>query len=288
MDKTVLNGTEDFYFQKRIVRMVSLALAAVLTVLFSLALCMSFDTEHAIFKEGDTLGGVAFYASLAACAVAFILPFALVRRAKPSQDTFPAENEYTRYYKLDNSFIKILRIAVAVIILIQGGINAVFTGSRLSADMGEKAYAVSALLIILAAALALYFVPELTEMSGSVSLHLGCGMLGMLWLLAVTFVTYFDRTYPLASSYTVLSEVGYMLALLAFTYELHYRFTGTHIRARLASCCSAFVLNFGFGVGKLVMLMVQGQVSYGDTASSFLMLAISVYFGARIFFYSED
>ncbi len=282
MDKIALHGAEKHYFEKRTVRITALVLAAVLSVLFSLALGIDFEPERAIFKSGSVLGAVVFYAAIGFSAVIFVLTFVLVKGENPENGAFPVENECRDYYKLDNSFIKVIRIAFAVVLVIEGVVRAVYDGMR------GSSYLLMVAALLLSVAFALYFVPELTEKLGGIRVHLGCGIFGMAYMLLMTFVIYFDRTYPLASEYMVLNQIGYILALLAITYELRYRFAGTHIRARLASLCAAFVFGFGFGVGKLIMLMAKGQVNYGDTASAVVMLVISVYFGARIFFYSED
>ena len=48
------------------------------------------------------------------------------------------------------------------------------------------------------------------------------------------------------------------------------------------------MIGFGLGIGQLVMAVSVGQISLGATALSVSMLAVALYFGARIFFYEED
>ncbi len=284
MDLIKLHGAENNYFHKRIVRIVALCLAFLLAVIFSVAFALDFQPEHALFENGSVPAQIAYYGSFALAAAVFILAFVLIPKEKAEQGTFPKENEYVNYYTLDNTFIKIYRICLAALICVQGAVRSVFDG------INGGGYLKVIVMLLLSVAMALYFVPELTEMIGVFGgrLHLAFGIFGMIWMLASTFTTYFDRTLPLASEYIVLAQIGYILALIALTYELRYRFDGTHIRARLASASAAFVFGFGFGVGRIVMLMTVGQVSYGDTASAITMLAISAYFGIRVFFYSED
>lgn len=284
MDIIKLHGAENNYFRKRIVRITALTMAAVLAIVFSVAFALDFEPEHALFKNGSMIARIAYYGALAVSAVMFAFAVIFVPKEKAEQGTFPAENEYADYYTLDNTFIKIYRICLAVLICVQGTVRTVFDG------INGGSYLKIVVTLLLSVAMALYFVPELTEMVGALHgrLHLAFGIFGMIWMLVNTFTTYFDRTLPLASEYMVLVQIGYILALLALTYELRYRFDGTHIRTRLASMCAAFVFGFGFGVGRVVMLMTVGQVNYGDTASAITMLAISVYFGIRVFFYSED
>jgi hypothetical protein len=86
----------------------------------------------------------------------------------------------------------------------------------------------------------------------------------------------------------VSENLGYILLLLAMTYEIRFRLDGSCIRARLATSCAAFVFGTGLGVGRAVMVATVGQVSYTDTALIYATLAMSLYFGVRVIFYSED
>jgi hypothetical protein len=180
--------------------------------------------------------------------------------------------------------MKVLRLSVAVVIAVQGLVRAVCDG------LDGSGFFTMILTLFLSTAFALYFVPEITEKIADLGgrLHLVCGILGILWLLVNTFIAYFNRAVPLSSEYTVLSEVGYILLLLAMTYEIRFRLDGSCIRARLATSCAAFLFGTGLGVGRAVMVATVGQVSYTDTALIYATLVLSLYFGVRVIFYSED
>lgn len=284
MDLIKLHGAENHYFGKRAVRIVSLVCAVLLSVLFSLAFALEFSVGNAVFKSDGVWSQIAYYTSLAVCLLICILTFVLIPKEKREEGTFPLENEYVSYYTLDNMFVKMYRVILALLICVQGVVFSTYYA------LSGNGRFTAVLLLLLSVGMALYFVPEITERLGNFGgkLHLVFGIFGMVWLLASVFVAYFDRTYPLASKYISLTEIGYIITLLALTYELRYRFDGTCIRARLAGMCSAFVFGFGFGVGRMIMLITVGQVNYGDTAHAVVMLALSVYFGIRVFFYSED
>ena len=279
-----LKGAEEHYFGKRAVRIISLVSAILLAVLFSVAFALDFEVKRAMFKNGSVLADTVFYASLILPAVIFIITPILVKKQSQAEGTFPKENEYISYYTLDNGFVKILRICISLVIAVEGVVRAV------AAATANKGILSVAGMLLLSLCLALYFVPEITEKLGAFKgrVHTVFGMVSLLWFLLNIIGTYTQRDFALSSDYFVLAEVGYVLAMLALTYEMRYHLDGGYLRTRLATSCAAFTFGFGLGFGRLVMLMACGQVSLEDTATAVTMLAVSLYFGARIFFYEED
>lgn len=277
-------GAEQNYFEKRLLRIIALAAAILLSILFCIAFALDFEPSEAMFKNGSVLGQVVFYASLIAAAVMAVLAFVLVKKQKPQQGTFPKENEYVDYYTLDNAFVRIVRICVAVIVLSQAVVSAVAHAKENSGIIKIAG------MLVLGVCLALYFVPEVTEKLGNFGgrAHIACGVISLFWFMLNVIFTYTQRKFAFSSEYLVLSSVSYILLLLALTYEMRYHLDGGYLRARLATSCAAFVLGFAFGLGRMIMLLTHGPVSLLDTSNAVICLAVSVYFGTRIFFYEED
>ncbi len=283
MDKLSAKGAEKFYYRKRAQRIISICLAAALAVIFSIAFALDFEVQSALFKSGSIFGGVAFYSACISAAALYLITPILIPKEEKTESSFPKENEYLSYYTLDNDFVRIFRIATCFVLMVQSIVYAVVN------TLSDKAVSLMTVLIAVTGIIfAFYFLPELAEkLASGGRLHIVCGMVGLLWLFLNIIDTYFDRSYPIASEYFTLSQIGFVLALLALVFEMRYRLDGTYVRARLASSASVFSFGFGFGVGRLVMLMAVGQISFADTASTFAMLFISLYFGVRIFFYDE-
>ena len=115
---------------------------------------------------------------------------------------------------------------------------------------------------------------------------LGC--IGLIWALLYILNSYFNKSYSLSSEYVTLQQLCLISVMLATVYEVRYRLDGTKIRARLATTSLAFALCFGFNFGRIVMIITSSAVSFTDVCMTFTLFAISLYYGARLFFYEED
>ena len=296
MTELEVKGAEKSYFRKRAVRIYALSAALVCAVMLSLALGIDFDPQKQIFKNGSVLAAISFYGTLLLTAVAVILPFVLIPKEKTDEPSLPDMEEYKGYYNLDNTFVKVLRICVATVLMLQGVVRLVvtFAGIELPSFMRAQAYGltynVSIVAMLTVFPLALYFLPEVLEKLGDVNgrLHLVFGSVGLIWFMFNLLEAYFDKLRPLSSEYAQLIQVAYAVMLLAVTYEIKYRLDPSSVRSRLATSGAACVIGFGLGIGQLVMAVSVGQISLGATALSVSMLAVALYFGARIFFYEED
>lgn len=280
-------GLENNYFRKRGVRIFTLASALVTAVLFSLALALDFEPESCLFKNGSVLAVIAQAAAYVLGAASVVLSFVLVPKEPVEEGLLPNENEYFDYYTLDCQFVKILRICVAVLLITQGAVRTVvvITGSEKAAIPMP----LMAVLLISVFPLAMYFIPELTDkikLNGRT--HVIFGTVGLVWFFLNVVNSYLVKDYPLSSEYRLMEQVCYVVMLLAITYEIRYRLDGTKLRARLATLSLATVIGFGFGFGRVVMLVCGKTVSFSDVCSVFSLFALSLYFGARIFFYEEN
>ena len=296
MTELEVKGAEKSYFRKRAVRIYVLAASIVSAVMLSLAFAMDFDPQKQLFKIGSVLGGIAFYGTLVLTAAAIILPFVLIPKEKTDEPSLPDMQEYKCYYNLDNTFMKVLRICVASVLILQGIVRLVltFAGIELPSFMRAQAfgltYNVSVVAMLTVFALAFYFLPELLEKLGDTKgiLHLILGSVGLVWFMFNLLEAYLNKLRPLASEYAQLTQVAYAVMLLAVTYEIKYRLDPLSIRSRIATSGAACVIGLGLGIGQLVMAVTVGQISLGATSLSVSMLALALYFGARIFFYEED
>jgi len=281
-------GAEASYFRKRTVRLYTLCATVALAVVTSLALAIDFDPKKQLFDNGSVLGAIAFYSALGLTAVSLILPFILIPRQKPEESALPDGDRYAFYYTLDNSFIKILRLCVFSVIILQGVVRAVSILLNV-----EKAYLptpVTYVMLLLVTPLAMYFVPEVTERIKAANgrAHMIFGSVGLIWFILNVLEAYFDKSVSLASEYITLTQLTCIVTMLALVYEMRYHLDGTKLRVRLATSCAACVLGIGFGFAQLVMLVSVGQVSFEATSVGVTLLSLGVYFGARIFFYEED
>lgn len=286
MDKDTLisiRGAEQHYFEKRIIRIISLALAFALAVIFALAFALDFEPDKALFKNGSVLGGVSFYGSLLCAAALFILTPITVKKEKKDEPLLPESDEYTEYYTLDNAFVRIFRICASVAVALQGTV-------RFIAELKTASSLMNSLNLLFSVFLAFYLVPELANKIGFFSnkTHIVFGIISLPWFAFGAINTYMQREFAFASSYLVLSQACYILLLLALVYEMRYHIDGAYVRTRLATSCAAFTLGAPFGFGRLVMLITCGQISLSDTSSAIICFAVSLYFGVRIFFYEED
>jgi hypothetical protein len=286
MDKETpisIKGAEQHYFEKRIIRIISLALALLLGVILALAFALDFESDKALFKNGSVLGGISFYGLLGSVAVILALTPIIVKREKPAEPCLPDSDKYTDYYTLDNAFVRIFRICASVAVVLQGIV-------RFIAELKNDSPIMNTINVLLLVFLALYLVPELANKIGFFGdkSHIVFGIISLPWFVIGVINTYKQIEFAFASSYLVLSQVGYILILLALVYEMRYHIDGTYVRTRLATSCAAFTYGAAFGLGRVVMLITVGQISVSDTSSAIICFVLSLYFGVRIFFYEED
>ena len=287
MDTSVI-GAENNYFRKRAVRIYTLCASAVLAVIASIAFALDFEPQKRLFENGSILGQIAFYSALVLALAALILPFVLIPKEKTEEGVFPDESRYLHYYTLDNSFIKILRLCVFSVIILQGVVRAVAVW--LNVEPSNLPKLLTVIMLILPIPLALYFIPEVTEKITAAKgrAHQILGSVGLFWFLFNVLGSYFDKTVSLASEYVTLTQLTCIVMMLALVYEIRYHLDGTKVRARLATSAMASVLGAGLGFGHIVMLVSVGQISFTATSLGVTLLALGIYFGARIFFYEED
>ena len=288
MVDTAVKGAEMHYFRKRSVRIYTLCASAVLAIIMSLALAIDFEPQKQLFENGSVIGALAFYSAIALSVIALMLPFILIPREKSDGSVFPDESRYEHYYTLDNSFMKILRLCVFSVIILQGVVRAVAV--LLKVEPSNLPSIFTTVLLVLPIPLSLYFIPEITEKITAARgrAHQVLGTVGLFWFLLNVLDAYFDKSISLASEYVTLTQITCIAMMLALVYEIRYHLDGTKPRARLATASVASVLGVGFGIGQIVMLVSVGQVSFEATSVGVTLLALGVYFGARTFFYEED
>jgi len=71
-------------------------------------------------------------------------------------------------------------------------------------------------------------------------------------------------------------------------FDIKLRTGALSIKRRLAFLSVGFIVSFGFNFGRLVMLLFGKNPSFFDTVIMIYCLAFSVYFGARLLFYTEE
>lgn len=284
-------GLEKYYYRKRIIRIIALCSALICAVLFSLALSLEFDPEKCLFERGSVLAPVSVATATILTVIPIILTFSLIPKEKKlgsDSRILPERSEYFRYYRLDNSFLKVLRLCTATVFVFQG----IFRIYLYASGRGEFYIfpALTVIMLLLGLVFAFYFLPEITDKSDKSEgiIHLICGVIGAVSFILNIINLYFCKTYSLASEYMHIKQVILVLFTLALIYEIRFRLDGGAVRARLATACASFVLGFGFSFAQIVMLTTAGPVSADDTSMAVCSLFLSLYFGARLLFYSED
>ena len=287
-DDIALKGLEAHYYRKRAVRLCALAFGIILAVLLSAAYVTSLDKATCMLAHGSVIGEVAYYTSLALVLVLAVLPFAAVPKDKQRSSVMPEENRYVFYYTLDNACVKIVRYAVALVIILQGVVRAVLIVS--GAEKPAMPTVALAIMLVSAIPFALYFLPEITEKFGKADgrMHMMLGCFGLVYPLLNVLNSYFDKSYAYGSEYIILQQLCFISVILATVYDIRYRLDGSGIRKRLAAIGVAFALCFGNGFARTLMLVTVGAVSPTDTCLTFTLLAFSAYCGVRLFFYDED
>ena len=281
-------GLEKYYLRKRAVRISAGALAAVMAVVSSLALALDFDKETVLFEYGSILGKLMLIFSVALPLAAVVICFAAIPKEEKPCGSLPENYSCSEYYKVDALPVKVIRYLTSLALTLQGTVDIIITLT--TPHKSGLTLFFSVLMKASVYPLALYFVPEFADSckkQGS-KLHLVMGTAGITWFVFSSVFSYFSKIYPLSSEYFITERITLILLMLAVVYEIHYRLYGNGIRSRLATGSAAVVSGLGFGVGRLVMLMTAGVVDLRDTVMIFSTLFLSLYFAARLFFYSED
>jgi hypothetical protein len=281
-------GLEKHYLRKRCVRIVGMSLGGALAVLLSVALVLGFNPRICLFDHGFLLGDIAFYAALSVIPVILILACALIPKETESESVFPEESRYEHYYTADQPVIKVIRWCVAASILCYGFVmTALYVMKAATPALPTVTVAIMLLCVIPFAA---YFVPEVAERIADCQgrLHMMLGCVGLLLPFLCILNGYFDKSYTIASQYKNLELICFVTLMLAVVYDVRDRLDGTRRRTRLAFMLICFALCFGFSVARMVMMITVGAVGYADTCVTFMLFAVSLYFGARCFFYEEQ
>ena len=296
-------GLESCYYRKRAVRMAGLIAGVIAAVLFSLALSLEFEPKICFFKHDSILAPIAIVATIVMCVAVLVLPFVILPKQKTEQGVFPEENRYLNYYTTDLTFVKILRMCVAAVIFAQGIVRTVriFIGVEALPVMPVKEHPSYTMLATIAVlfyavmllslfAFGMYFIPEVADRYPKTNgrLHLILGSLGVFWAALNIINNYYDKSYGLSSQYRLMEQLCFVAVMLATVYEIRYRLDGTKVRTKLATTAAAFVLCFGFNAARVVMMITVGAVNGTDVCNTFMLLALSAYYGARLFFYEED
>ncbi len=284
-------GIESFYKRKLSVRLVAFAMGFLSAVLFSVALVRDFIPDKQIFEQGATLFRTTVYLNIffgLAC-IAFCA-FAIPKVKKnPDDKLYDAPEGYALEdsYRADKLGMKLCRYASAVLLLAQGCVRfyLFFSGALFS----QANIIITAMSVALIFPLALYFVPEISQMTarGYKKVHLVYGSAGLFWFVCTIIYYYYDKSVAITSPYRLMYQIMLVAVLLAITEEIRCSTVIQAPRARLGTLCAAFIPTFGFTVGRIVMLACGKSCGLDDTVSIIIGLAFAVYFGARLFFYDE-
>ncbi|MBQ9691764.1 MAG: hypothetical protein IJV70_01245 [Clostridia bacterium] len=286
MNKLAGKDIENHYFRKRAVRMFALLSAVVCAVIFSAALVLEFDTEKGVYAQNAVFAPLAETAAVL-CSLAAAIMCVFIPKEKETEYLFPEENRYDFYFRFDPLPVKAVRYVTALVIFLESLADFVMVsleGNYLFSPWFEI------LRLVLAFALALYFVPELADMGGGFfgKAHLYCGSVGCLWFFFTVIKCYFDMSLPIPSHYRIAEHICLILCLLGIMFDIKLRTGALSIKRRLAFLSVGFIVSFGFNFGRLVMLLFGKNPSFFDTVIMIYCLAFSVYFGARLLFYTEE
>ncbi len=281
-------GLEPSYKIKCALRLSSALSALALAVMFSLAFFLHFESDTSLFKSGSRLIYVTEILSLVFSAVLAILTFILVPKSEGVPQVFPEEAEYKPYYKVEPTPLKLSRYLAAALILAEGAVRAfLILSGKLQIFISPF---LAAIMLVLTVPLALFFLPEIVNKltPGYEKTHLWCGMLGIGWFVLNVINGYFNNTVAHSSPYRALCQLTFLTVMAALLYEIKLHTDTPFKRARLASLLAAFPVSAGFTLGRIVMLISGKAVSADDTATVFIFVGLSVYLGAKLFFYDED
>ncbi len=281
-------GLEKYYLRKRAVRLTAGVFALITAVISSVGLSLYFEKETALFKNGSVFGTLMLLSAVVFPLAVILLCFAIVPKETAAEGDFPESYRCGDYYKVDCLAVKVIRYLTALVLALQGMVDIVVTLT--TAHKSGISMFFSVIMKATVFLLALYFIPEFTDTckkQGS-RLHLVMGTAGISWFVFSSVFSYFSQEFPLSSEYFITERIMLILFLLATVYEIHFRLYGNGIRVRLATASAATVCGLGLGIGRLVMLMTSGPIDIRDTVMVFSGLVLSLYFAARLFFYSED
>ena len=286
MDKLAGKDIEKYYFRKRAVRIFALLSAVVCAVLFSAALVLEFDTDKGIYAQDAVFAPLAETAA-AVCSLAAVIMCIFIPKEKETENLFPEENRYDFYFRFDPLPVKAARYVTALVIFLESLADFVMVSLAENYLFSPWFEIVR---LVLAFALALYFVPELADMSAGFlgKAHLYCGSVGCLWFFFTVIKSYFDMSLPISSHYRSAEHLCVILCLLGILFDIKLRTGALSIKRRLAFLSVGFIVSFGFNFGRLVMLLFGKNPSFFDTVTMIYCLTLSVYFGARLLFYTEE
>ncbi len=278
-------GTEADYRLKAAVRLFAFAAGVLCAVLFSVALVRDFIPETQIFEYGARLFQNTLYLSLGLSTVCIAFcAFALKKKAMSDDGIF---EPYAEYYRTDNLFVKLCRFFCAAVLLAQCAVRAYLLVT--DGLLPHPSAVITSLSIVLMLPLCLYFVPEIAQRTapGYKKAHLVYGTIGAFWFVMMVLYYYFDKTVAIASPYKLMTQITYIASLLAIIEEIRLHTSYPAPRGRLSTLCFAFITTFGFNAARTVMLICGKVCTSEDTVGIFIGIALSVYFGVRLFFYDE-
>lgn len=287
MDKLAGKDIEKYYFRKRAVRIFALISAVVCAVLFSIALVSEFDTAKGVYAQNAIFAPIAETAVVVCSFAALIMCAVIVPREKETEHLFPEENRYDFYFRFDPLPVKAVRYITALIIFLQSLADFVMVALSESYLFSPWFEIVR---LLLAFALALYFVPELTDMSAGFlgKAHLYCGTVGCFWFFFTVIKCYFDMSFPIPSHYRITEHLCVIFCLLGVLFDIKLRTGAGSIRSRLAFLSIGFILSFSFSFGRMVLLLFGKPLSFFEVVIAVYTLILSIYFGARLIFYTEE
>ncbi len=291
MDISKKKGTERFYRRKTAIRLFAFISGLVFAVLFSIALVRDFIPDRQIFAIGADMFELTQYFVLICIAVCFIYCRTAIPKESQAREgaleNAPKSYEYTEYYKTDRKTVKFIRYACTAMLIAEGCVRLFlfFKGEMFS----QPVVAVTVLSLILVFPLALYFSPELSDLTlpGYRKVHMVYGTIGLFWFIMMLVYFYFDKSVSLASPYRLMEQINLVFVLLAVIGEIRLHTSAPSKRGYLATLCAGFITSFSFTVGRIAMLFCGKFVSAEDTVYIFMGAAFALYLGMRMFFYDE-
>lgn len=288
-EKSRNRGLEENYTKKRAVRIFAAGASILSGIFFIIAFIVSFEPETALFKRGDMLFAAGSTICLISCLLCIAYCAFVIPKNKEEGQVLPEEiDKYERFYTLDSGAMKAARCFCAGALLVEGIVRIYLLFSGKMSVLPAPAVAVLAVLLFIP--LMMYFVPELAAFTAPAypKVHLVYGMVGILWFIANVIYSYFDRTIPLSSPYTLFIQIMLLAVMLAVVYEIKLHTDNPSPRMYLAFLCVAVILTGGFTLGRAAMLICGKVVSADDVAGIVTSAGFAVYLFARLFYYRED
>ena len=287
MDKLAGKDIEKHYFQKRAVRIFALISALICAILFSVALVLEFDSEKGVYAQKAVFAPLAEGAAVICSLVAVVMCAIIIPKEKDEEHIFPEENRYDFYFRFDPLPVKAVRYITALVIFLESLADFVIVSLSESYLFSPWFEIVR---LILAFALALYFVPELADMSKGFfgKAHLYCGSVGCIWFFFTVIKCYFDMGMPIQSHYRIADHLCIILCLIGIVFDIKLRTGARSIKRRLAFLSVGFIAGFSFNFGRLIMLLFGKGPSFFEMLTMVYGLILSLYFGVRLLFYTEE